>query len=68
MVDIGRSDHVIGFESEERSLIPICPNSSPGAGNCNGMVKHGTCPATRKGGRAKFPGCAAHIAEQKKKK
>jgi hypothetical protein len=67
MVDVGRSEFVIGLESGEGNPIPICLNSSPGAGNCDGMVKHGTCPITRVGGKGKFPECVAYIVAQKQK-
>ncbi len=68
MVDVG----TLKIKGEKSSsgrasgFNPICHNSSPGAGNCEGMVKYRTCPVFVADGGGKFAGCKDFIAEQQK--
>lgn len=48
------------IEARSDKVIPLCFNSSPGEGNCPGMVKHNNCPQTR-GAKGRFPDCTRYI-------
>lgn len=36
-----------GINVKPRFVAPVCPNSAPGEGNCQGMIKCGSCPLSR---------------------
>ncbi|EKE21433.1 MAG: hypothetical protein ACD_7C00245G0002 [uncultured bacterium] len=53
-----------GITAESRSVTPVCPNSTPGGGNCKGMIKSGTCPLSR-GFAGKYDKCDSFFKNHK---